>query len=604
MPIEFRAPAFSESGPACMAEERTQRRLAAILAADVVGYSRLMEADEASTLAALKARRRNVLDPLVAKYNGRIFKVMGDGVLVEFGSPVEAVQCAVELQRDMAAANVGAPEGRLIVLRIGVNLGDVVVEGGDRYGDGVNIAARLEGMAQPGGIIVSQTTYDHARNKVDAGFEDLGLQSLKNIAEPVRVYRVAGMPRASVATSKTAHKPSIAVLPFVNMSGDPEQEYFSDGITEDLITELSRFRGLFVISRNSSFVFKGKATNIAEIASRLGVQYVTEGSIRKAGNRVRVTVQLIDAMHDVHVWAEHYDRKLEDILDLQDEVVRTIAATLVGRLEQSVLERSKNRRSGDLRAYDLYLRALKHFVAWTPQDNRKAKELLQAAIETEPNYAAAHAMLAEAVFRDWLNGWSDDVQRDFTAFHEAAACSVQLDDEDSRTHVAFGLVSLYHGQLDRARFHLDRAIQLNPSDARALAYLSRLELLAGNPQLAVDRVREASRLNPFGKYGWYLGQAYYAARRYDEATTVLKSLSEPTAIVRAWLAASQAMCGEHPEAIASRDAFVEVAKTEPALREFADPSQWRRFFADRWPFRNGSDLEHLFEGLRKAGLPV
>ena len=588
-----------------MAEEPVQRRLAAIMAADVVGYSRLMEADEIGTLADLKTRRKEVLQPLVAQYRGRIFKITGDGVLVEFGSPINAVQCAVELQRGMAAANGDLPEDRHVVLRVGINLGDVMIEGGDRYGDAVNIAARLEGIAEPGSILVSGTTYDHVRNKVDADFDDLGAQSLKNILQPVRVYRIAGTPRVSVAVAKLkSDKPSIAVLPFANMSGDPEQEYFSDGITEDLIAQLSRFRELFVISRNSSFVFKGRAVNIAEIGSGLGVHFVAQGSISKAGGCVRVTAQLTDARHDVHVWAEHYDRKLEDIFEVQDEVVRTIAAMLVGRLQQAALERARDRPSGDLRAYEDYLRALKHLVAWTPLDNRKAKELLEAVIRANPAYAAAHATLAELMYRDWLNGWSGDLQRDFVAFHEVAARSLQLDDEDSRTHVAFGIASLYHKQRDRAGFHLDRAIQLNPSSAHALAYLSRSELFSGNPEAATDRLRQALRLNPFGKYGWHLGQVHYTARRYDEATAALKSLSDPATIVQALLAASQAMSGDDREAVASRDAFTEAAKTQPCLRELSGPPQWRRFFADRWPFRNESDLDHLFDGLRRAGLPL
>ena len=298
----------------------------------------------------------------------------------------------------------------------------------------------------------------------------------------------------------------------------------------------------------------GITLNIAEIAGKLGVHFVAQGSVRKAGGRVRVMAQLIDARHDVHIWAENYDRKLEDIFEVQDEVVRTIAAMLVGRLQQAALERAKYRPSGDLRAYEDYLRALKHLVAWTPLDNRKAKELLEAVIRANPDYAAAHATLAELMYRYWLNGWSGDLQRDFVAFHEVAARSVQLDDEDSRTHVAFGIASLYHRQRDRAGFHLDRAIQLNPSSAHALVYLSRLELFAGNPEAATDRVRQALRLNPFGKYGWHLGQVHYTARRYDEATAVLKSLSDPAAIVQALLAASQAMSGDDREAVASRDA--------------------------------------------------
>ena len=581
-----------------------ERRLATILMADVVGYSRLMAADEAATLAALKTRRRDILKPLVRKHHGRVVKFMGDGVLVEFASAVNAVEFAVALQEGMHSANAEVPEDRKIVLRIGINLGDVMVEGSDLYGDGVNIASRLEAMAQPGGILISGTAHDYVRNKTKFGFEDLGDQTLKNIAGPVRVYRISGALHVAMAVSKvTADKPSIAVLPFINMSGDPEQEYFSDGITEDLIAQLSRFRELFVISRNSSFVFKGRAVNIAEIATRLGVHFVAQGSIRKAGGRVRVTAQLTDARHDVHVWAEHYDRKLEDIFEVQDEVVRTIAAMLVGRLQQAALERARDRPSGDLRAYEDYLRALKHLVAWTPLDNRKAKELLEAVIRANPAYAAAHATLAELMYRDWLNGWSGDLQRDFVAFHEVAARSVQLDDEDSRTHVAFGIASLYHRQRDRAGFHLDRAIQLNPSSAHALVYLSRSELFSGNPEAATDRLRQALRLNPFGKYGWHLGQVHYTARRYDEATAVLKSLSDPAALVHALLAASQAMSGDNREAVASRDAFIEAAKTQPCLRELSGP-QWRRFFADRWPFRNESDLDHLFDGLRETGLPL
>src|SRR5262249_55299885 len=316
------------------AEERAQRRLAAILAADVVGYSRLMEQDEAGALTALKERRKSILLPLVAKHSGRIVKMMGDGVLVEFASAVNGVACAAELQKRMASANVSLSDDRHIVLRIGINLGDVMVEGGDLYGDGVNIAARLEGIAEPGDVLISGTTYDYVKNKVDLGFDDLGTQTLKNIAEPVRIYRIAGTPRVSVARPIVAtDKPSIAVLPFVNMSGDPEQEYFSDGITEDIITELSRFRSLFVIARNSSFAFKGKAAKVQEIAKELGVAYVVEGSVRKTATRIRITAQLIDAANGTHLWAERYDQGLEDIFAVQDEVVRTVVATVAGRVE-------------------------------------------------------------------------------------------------------------------------------------------------------------------------------------------------------------------------------------------------------------------------------
>jgi adenylate cyclase len=426
-----------------MAEERVQRRITTILAADVVGYSRLMERDEDGTLAALKARRRELLEPLVSQHQGRVFKVTGDGVLIEFGSAVNAVRCAVDLQHGMAEANAGLPEDRHVVLRIGVNLGDVMVEGGDRYGDGVNIAARLEQLAEPGGILVSGTTYDHARNKVKAGFEDLGTQTLKNIAEPVRAYRVAGLPTVAVSAPKpTTAKPSIAVLPFVNMSGDPEQEYFSDGITEDLITELSRFRELSVVSRSSSFVFKGRNATITEVSEKLKAQYLVEGSIRKAGNRVRVTAQLIDANTDQHIWADRYDRQLEDIFEVQDDIVHRVASTLVARLEHQRQERARRRSKSELRAYDLYLRGREHFFSWSLDDNLKARDLLRLAIDTEPEYAAALALLSEVQLRMWLNGWSDHPNDDLAESFAAAQKAVEIDDQDSRTHTALGLASL------------------------------------------------------------------------------------------------------------------------------------------------------------------
>jgi TolB-like protein len=311
-----------------MPEERFQRRLAAILAADVVGYTRLMSQDEAGTLSALRDRRKNVLEPLVAQHQGRVFKVIGDGVLIEFGSAVNAVECAVELQHRMSAANDDLPESRRIVLRIAVNLGDVIVEGGDLYGDGVNVAARLEKLAEPGQVLVSGMAFEYVRNKVTVRFEDLGARTLKNIAEPVRVYQVAGMPRMPVASAETASdKPSIAVLPFVNRSGEPEQDYFAEGITEDIITELSRFRSLLVISWPSSFVYKGRSVSVQTVGRELGVDYVVEGSVRRAGDRVRVTVQLIAAESGTQLWSERYDRNLEDIFGVQDEVTQWRACT-------------------------------------------------------------------------------------------------------------------------------------------------------------------------------------------------------------------------------------------------------------------------------------
>jgi len=590
-----------------MVEERARRHLTAILAADVVGYSRLMERDEAGTFSRLRAHRKELFEPKIEQHHGRIFKLVGDGLLVEFGSVVDAVECAVELQRGLADRNQGFPEDQRIEVRIGINLGDVIVEGDDLHGEGVNIAARLQALAEPGGINVSGTVFNHVRNKLAIQFDDLGQQTVKNISEPIRIYRIAGASghRSAIAANPALpDKPSIAVLPFTNMSADPEQEFLSDGIAEDLITQLSRFRELFVISRSSSFVFKGKAASIPEVAGKLGVQYVVEGSIRKVGDRVRVTAQLVDGRRDVHIWADRYDRELKGIFDLQDEVVRTIAATLVGRLGQATHERTKRQSAGDLRAYELYLRGLQHFFAWTPRDNQQAKELFQAAIDIEPDYAAAHAGMSEVLLRGWINGWTSAPQQDLAASFQFAERSVRLDDEDSRTHVALGLACMYHGRHDMARMHLGKAIQLNPNDVHALAYQSRLELFAGNPELAIERVHEASRLNPFGKYGWYLGTAYYTARRYAEAVAALKNLRDPTAIVLAWLAASHAMSGAASEAQSCRETFLAAVKDDPVLHAIPGPREWRLFFTCRWPFQNEGNLEHLLAGLRKAGLQV
>jgi adenylate cyclase len=341
-----------------MSEERAQRRLAAILAADVVGYSRLMQIDEAGTLAALKARRTGVLKPVVSKHRGRIVKLMGDGVLIEFASAVDAVECAVQLQNAMTAANADTSADRHIVLRVGVNLGDVMVEGGDLYGDGINVAARLEGVAEPGGVLVSKSVHDQVRGKVSLAFDDLGEQKLKNMDEPVRVYRARSVGEA-ITTARPASvpsdKPSIVVLPFTNLSGDPEQQYFSDGITEDIITELSRYRSLQVIARHSSFAFRGPSIDIQEVRRRLGARYVVEGSVRRVGSQLRITAQLIDAASESHLWAERYDRDMRDVFAIQDEVTRTIAVTLEGRVNASGVEQAKRKPTTDWRAYDYIL---------------------------------------------------------------------------------------------------------------------------------------------------------------------------------------------------------------------------------------------------------
>src|SRR5215469_16751091 len=386
-----------------MADERAQRRLAAILAADVAGYSRLMGADEEGTLAQLKAHRRDLIDPKIAEHRGRIVKTTGDGLLAEFASVVDALRCAVEVQRGMAECNSSVPPEQRIEFRLGINVGDIVIEGGDIYGDGVNVAARLETLAEPGGICVSSRVQEDARGKLDVAFDELGERRLKNIAWPVRVCRVRLDTKAGTLQPALPFpdRPSIAVLPFTNMSGDPEQQYFGDGVVEDIIAELSRFRSLFVIARNSSFAFHGEAIDLGEIARRLGVQFVVEGSIRRAGNRVRITAQLIDARTGTHLWAERYDRELEDIFAVQDEVVHTVVATVAGRVEAAGAELAKRRPPESLIAYDYVLRGLEQLNLAGQEHNAAARHLFEEAVDLDPQYAVGHAYLALAIYMQW-----------------------------------------------------------------------------------------------------------------------------------------------------------------------------------------------------------
>src|ERR1700746_3513697 len=392
-----------------MAEERLQRKLAAILSADVVGYSRSMEIDEAGTLARLKAMRRDLFDPLIAAYSGRTFQLIGDGALVEFGSAVDAVTCAIEVQKKVQERNAGSSEDARIEFRIGINVGDVIIDGDDIYGDGVNVAARLEALAAPGGICVSRVVRDQVRDKLDFSFEDMGEQQVKNIARPVRVHRVAmGFESRSIAPAISqpaiSNPPSIGVLPFDNMSADPEQEYFVDGIVEDIITGLSRIKWLLVIARNSTFVYKGRAVDVRQAGRELGVRYVLEGSLRRAGNRVRITAQLIEAETGMHVWAERYDRPLGDIFELQDELTLNVVGAIEPNLRQAEIERARRKRPENLDAYDLYLRAQPFAQVAMPGDAGKALALLDQARLLEPDYAAAHASAAWCYEQRYLRG--------------------------------------------------------------------------------------------------------------------------------------------------------------------------------------------------------
>ncbi len=572
-----------------MTEERVQRRLAAILAADVVGYSRLMGQDESGTLAALKARRKEVLEPLFARNRGRIFKVTGDGVLVEFGSAVNAVECAIELQRGMAEANRDLPETHHIVLRVGVNLGDVVVEDGDLYGDGVNIAARLEGIADPGGILLSGTAFEYVRNKVDAGFEDLGNQTLKNIAEPVRVYRVTGTPQVSVATPKAAtEKPAVAVLPFVNMSGDTEQQYFSDGITEDIITELSRFRSLLVIGRSSSFRFRA-AADVKHIGRELGIQYVVEGSVRRSSNRVRITAQLVEAARGDQLWAEHYDRDMHDVFAVQDELAQAIAATIEGRVAASGAQRSRRKPTSDLAAYDYFLQGRESIER--RGDPAVAALSLRRAIELDPAFAQAHAWLSQLHLFTFLVGLRPESLNEAIVLARKA---LSIDDADAWSHRAIGYAYMMGGQHELAGIHLDRAVALNPTDARITSVHALWLAFAGKGDEAARCLDADLRRDPFPPaWFWnFRGIALFQARRYEEAIEALSRLTKPQPWDYYFLAASYAHLGLINQA---RACGAEILQARPGFSleqmEIVEP------------FQDPADLKRLLDGLRKAGVP-
>jgi adenylate cyclase len=593
-----------------MAEQRALRRLAAILAADVVGYSRLTQADEAGTLAALKARRSEILQPTVSRHDGRIVKLMGDGVLVEFASAVNAVDCAVQLQGAMSAANAGVPEDRQIVLRIGINLGDVVVEGGDLYGDGVNIAARLEALADPGSVYVSQTVFGHVRGKVACGFEDLGERSLKNMPEPVRVYRLSGtVPFAKQApvASDQSLKPSIAVLPFTNMSGDPQQEYFADGMTEDIITELSRFRSLLVIARNSSFSYKGRSPKIQDVGRELGVRYVVEGSVRRTGNRLRVTAQLVEAASGVHIWADRFDREMADIFAVQDEVVRTVVATVAGRLDEAGKARARARGLSEagLQAYDLYLRAVAAEDANTKDAYHKALGLLQQAISLDPELAQAHHQISLAKFVQWMAYWAEDREATFSEALDAAKRALALDSTNSGFRANFGLLLMCRDEHEEARSQFEKAIELNPNDAKAMAlygfFLASVHEL-DEAILAFDR---ASRLNPLAPdwINWLRGIAFFTAHRYPDAIRCLRSIKSPINEVRGWLAASYAQAGKLEQARRALEEFLRAGEVEMANCPPRKLAAWRAYWHGAIPYTEPADETHLLDGLRKAGLP-
>jgi adenylate cyclase len=577
-----------------------ERRLSAILAADMVGYSRLMEADETGTLARLRTHRLELVDPVIAKNKGHIIKTAGDGMLVEFQSVADAVECAAEIQRRMARRNADVSPARWIQFRIGINLGDVIVENGDIFGDGVNVAARLQELAAPNGICVSAAVRDQVGDRLDVAFEDLGEQNVKNIVRPIRIFRVLldkePRPRLEgvVDEPRPATKPSLVVLPFVNMSGDPEQEFFADGLSEDITTELSRFHDLLVISRNSAFVHKGKAVKVQEIAREFGVHYVVEGSVRKAGDRVRVSVQLIDAETDRHIWAERYDRKIEDIFAIQDEVTCAIVGTLPGRIEAARHERAKHKPTENMAAYEYVLAGKILHHRSTPDDNAEAQRLLDRAIALDPKYAHAHAWKACVLGQTWVNNWCADREATWKQVADELHIALSLDDNDSDVHRILAAVNLAHDDHEKARYHQERALSLNPNNDLILVQNGELLMWLGRPQDGIEWIRKAMRLNPYHpeRFWNHLGRAHYTARQYSDTVEALSRVSRPDRTHHAFLAAALAQLGDKTAA---------AAHAQEVLRE--DPAFSNQRFLSTLHYQLDSDRDHLREGLLKAGLP-
>ncbi|WP_027521922.1 adenylate/guanylate cyclase domain-containing protein [Bradyrhizobium sp. Ec3.3] len=582
-----------------------ERRLAAVLAADMVGYSRLMEADEAGTLARLKTHRIELIDPVISRNRGRIIKTTGDGLLVEFHSVVDAVLCAAEVQRRMGRRNADVAPGRWIQFRIGINLGDVIVDENDIFGDGVNVAARLEALAEPGGICISSAVRDQLGQRLDGvEFDDLGEQNVKNIVRPIRVYRVrlheetADAPDGTTDTAPAPgvpKKPSIAVLPFANMSGDPEQEFFADGLTEDIITELSRFHDLLVISRNSAFVYKGKAVKVQDVAREFGVDYVVEGSVRKAGGRVRVTVQLIDAETDRHIWADRYDRELEDIFAIQDEMTRAIASTLPGRVEAASHDRAKRKPTDNMAAYECVLAAKILHHRSNRDDNAQAQSLLDRALSLDANYAHAHAWKACVLGQTWVYGWCAD--RDLTFQHVSSELetALALDDNDSDVHRILAALNLNRDDHDRATYHQERALALNPNYDLVVVQQGELLTWLGRPEEGVDWIKKAMRLNPYHpeRFWSHLGRAYYCAEKYAEAAEAFSRITRPDHTHHAFLAAIFAQMGN---AVAAGAHAAEVLKREPAF-SVANHLTTQHY-------KREVDRQRYETGLRGAGLPA
>jgi TolB-like protein len=585
-----------------LTREHLVRRLTAIFAADVAGYSRLTGMDEEGTHVRLKEHLRVLIDPKIAAHRGHIVKNTGDGLLAEFNSVVDAMRCAVDVQRGMAERNSDVPPNNRIEFRIGINVGDIILDNGDIFGDGVNIAARLEAIAEPGGICVSDDAHRQLRDKLDIVFDDAGEQNLKNIGRAVRVFRVRGRGAAASQRPMLAlpDKPSIAVLPFQNLSADPEQEYFADGVVEDITMALSLFRWLFVIARNSSFTYKGRAVDVKQVGRELGVRYVLEGSVRKAANRIRIAGQLIDAETGAHLWAGRFEGALEDMFDLQDHVTSSVVGAIAPKLQHAEIKRARRKPTENLDAYDYYLRGLARARRWTTEANSEALQLFCNAIELDPRLACAYGMAAWCYTQRKARGWMIEHVQESAEATRLAWKAVHLGGDDSVALCmgGYALAFVAH-EFDDASAFMDRGLAVNPNMAQAWTFSAWLRIWRGEPDLALEHVAHAMRLSPLdpSMYGMHGAMAYahFLASRYDMASSCAEKAirDNPTFLHSICIsAASNAFAG----------------RLEPAQKAMAralefNPDLCASNLRDLAPFRRAEDLATFAKGLRKAGLP-
>ena len=571
-----------------------ERKLAAIVAADVVAYSALMEADEGGTFERLRASRKELFEPEINRHHGRIFKLMGDGLLAEFGSAVDAVECAVTLQRGMVERNASVAESERFEVRVGINLGEVIVEGDDRYGEGVNVAARLQQLADPGGICVSEKVSKEVEKKLAFEFEPMGGQRVKNIAEPIYCYRVnLQLSRATSAgrpvSLELPDRAAVAVLPFTNMSSDPEQEFFAEGLAEDLITDLSKVPGLLVIARNSSFVYKGRSVDVRSIAKDLGVRYVVEGSVRKAAARVRINAQLIDARENTHVWADRFDGELADVFTLQDEVVGKIVSALSSSLPSA--RPMPRQRTSNLEAYELLVRG-RALVTQSPTANKTARPLLERAIQLDPGFAEAHAWLALSHVFGWMY-WGETEEHRSLGRTEAER-AVSLDPANAGAHSILGYVLHFDFKADEAAAEFATALRIDPNHADAWIFLGESKAHLGNAVEGIECIKNAFQLDPHppGRCYWVRGYVEYAARRYEDAVGTLRHETTYRTVSRRILAAALAQLGR-----------IDEAKEEARQFLAANPHFSIRQWASTQPFRRDADRQHFVDGYQMAGLP-